>query len=446
MFMMRAPSATTGNSCPPRSETMLDLRLLRSDPDHVKEALAKRGDPALSEAVGEVLAQDGIRRRAIVEVEELKARRNEVSKQVGDLKRKGEDAESLILEMRSVGERIGELDEVVSRAEERIREILLVVPNMPHEEVPAGGEENNVLVREWGEKPTFPFQPRPHWELGEALGILDLPRGAKISGSGFPLLRGKGARLQRGLIDYMLDLHTRENGYQELRIPYMVTAETMAGTGQLPKFAEESYVTQRDELWLIPTAEVPVTNLYRDEILDSDDLPLRLTAYSPCFRREAGAAGKDTRGLLRVHQFDKVELVRYETPERSREALEELTREAEGVLQALGLTYRVLLLAAGDLGASSAMTYDLEVWAPGVGKWLEVSSCSVFTDYQARRANLRYRPGPGIKPEFVHTLNGSALALPRLMVALLECYQEEDGSVSLPGPLHRYLGFPRLEP
>jgi seryl-tRNA synthetase len=243
----------------------------------------------------------------------------------------------------------------------------------------------------------------------------------------------------------MLDLHTTRHGYQELRVPYLVTAETMTGTGQLPKFAEESYVTQRDELWLIPTAEVPVTNLHRDEILDGGLLPLRLSAYSPCFRREAGAAGKDTRGLLRVHQFDKVELVRYEAPERSRAALDELTGEAEVVLQTLGLAYRVILLAAGDLGAASAMTYDLEVWAPGVGKWLEVSSCSVFTDYQARRANLRYRPAPGEKPEFVHTLNGSALALPRLIVALLEQYQAEDGSVELPESLHPYLGFSRLE-
>ena len=425
---------------------MLDLRLLRSDPDSAKAALSKRGDDTLPGAVDEILAQDEVRRRAIAQVEELKAERNEVSKKIGELKRGGQDAEALILEMRSVGERISDLDGVVSGADDRIRELLLGVPNMPHREVPAGGEENNVVVRDWGGKPTFPFEPKPHWELGEALGILDLPRGAKISGSGFPLLRGKGARLQRGLIDYMLDLHTRKNGYHELRIPYLVTPETMMGTGQLPKFAEESYVTQRDGLWLIPTAEVPVTNLYRDEILDFEDLPLRFTAYSPCFRREAGAAGKDTRGLLRVHQFDKVELVRYEAPERSREALEELTGEAEGVLRALGLTYRVLLLAAGDLGASSAMTYDLEVWAPGVGKWLEVSSCSVFTDYQARRANLRYRPAPGAKPEFVHTLNGSALALPRLMVALLECYQEEDGSVGLPEPLHSYLGFSRLEP
>ncbi len=424
---------------------MLDLRLIRSDPDAVKAALAKRGDATLPRAIDEILAADEERRRAIAEVEELKAKRNEVSRKIGDLKREGEGAEALILEMREVGQRIGGLDEVVSRAEARIREVLLGVPNLPLEEVPPGGEGDSVVMRSWGEKPTFSFQPKPHWELGEDLGILDLPRGAKISGSGFPLLRGRGARLQRGLIDYMLDLHTTRHGYQELRIPYLVTAETMTGTGQLPKFAEESYVTQRDELWLIPTAEVPVTNLHRDEILDGADLPLRLTAYSPCFRREAGAAGKDTRGLLRVHQFDKVELVRYEAPGNSRVALEELTGEAESVLQALGLPYRVLLLAAGDLGASSAMTYDLEVWAPGVGKWLEVSSCSEFTDYQARRANLRYRPAPGEKPEFVHTLNGSALALPRLLVALLESYQEEDGSIALPEPLHSYLGFSRLE-
>jgi len=425
---------------------MLDLRRLRSEADAVKAALSKRGDQSLDGAVDRVLALDEERREGIQEVEELKARRNEVSREIGDLKRRGEDAEPLILEMREVGTRIGKLDAVVSGAEEEIREILLGIPNTPHQDVPAGGEEENVVVRQWGEEHQFSFPAKPHWELGEELDILDLPRGARISGSGFPLLKGKGARLQRALVNYMLDLHTTRHGYRELRVPYLVTAETMTGTGQLPKFAEESYVTQRDELWLIPTAEVPVTNLHRDELLSMEDLPVRYTAYSPCFRREAGAAGKDTRGLLRVHQFDKVELVRYEDPARSLEALEELTAEAETILQDLGLTYRVLLLAAGDLGASSAMTYDLEVWAPGVGTWLEVSSCSVFTDYQARRANLRFRRAPGEKPEFVHTLNGSALALPRLMVALLERYQQEDGSVALPEPLHEYAGFSRLEP
>jgi seryl-tRNA synthetase len=425
---------------------MLALQALRSDPEPAKLALAKRGDPALAGAVDQVLAVDEERRRAIARVEELKARRNEVSKDIGLKKRRGEDAEEEIREMRSVGERISELDREVSGAEARIKQILLNLPNLPFPEVPPGGEEENVVIREWGDEPSFTFQPRPHWEIGESLGILDLPRGAKVSGSGFPVLRGKGARLQRALIDFMVDLHTGEHGYEEVRVPYLVTADAMTGTGQLPKFAEESYFTDRDGLWLVPTAEVPVTNLYRDELLAASDLPMRFTAYSPCFRREAGAAGKDTRGLLRVHQFDKVELVRYETPSRGREALEELTREAEVVLQRLGLTYRVVLLAAGDLGFSSAMTYDLEVWAPGVGKWLEVSSCSDFTDYQARRANLRFRPAPGEKPEFLHTLNGSGLALPRLMVALLETYQEDGGGVNLPEPIHAYCGFSRLDP
>jgi seryl-tRNA synthetase len=425
---------------------MLDLRLLRKDPGRVKSALAKRGDRELSTAVDRALALDEERREAIGEADDLKARRNQVSRTIGELKRKGEDAQELIREMRAVGDRIGELDQVISAREEGIREVLLNLPNLPMDRVPAGGEDANQILRSWGEEPTFSFQPRPHWELGEALEILDLPRGAKVSGSGFPVLAGPGARLQRGLIDYMLDLHTREHDYRELRIPYLVTAETMTGTGQLPKFADESYLSEKDGLWLIPTAEVPVTNLHRDEILEEEELPVRYTAYSPCFRREAGAAGKDTRGLLRVHQFDKVELVRYETPERSQEALEELTGEAERILKDLGLAYRVVLLAAGDLGFSSAVTYDLEVWAPGVEAWLEVSSCSVFTDYQARRANLRFRRGPGEKPEFLHTLNGSGLALPRLMVALLETHQEEDGSVELPEVLHDFVGFSRLAP
>ncbi|MGD2121321.1 MAG: serine--tRNA ligase [Gemmatimonadota bacterium] len=425
---------------------MLALQSLRHDPESAKAALAKRADEGYGAVVDEILRIDEERRDAIAEVEELKSRRNQVSKEIGELKRKGETAEGLILEMRSVGERVGELDEVVSSSDARLKDLLLNLPNLPLSEVPPGGEEENVLVREWGERAVFPFEPKPHWELGESLGILDLPRGAKVSGSGFPVLRGMGARLQRGLIDYMIDIHTREHGYEELRVPYLVTEESMVGTGQLPKFAEESYLSNRDDLWLVPTAEVPVTNLYRDELLTADDLPKRFTAYSPCFRREAGAAGKDTRGLLRVHQFDKVELVRYETPERSREALEELTQEAEVVLQRLGLAYRVVILAAGDLGFSSAMTYDLEVWAPGVEKWLEVSSCSVFTDYQARRANLRFRPAPGQKPAFVHTLNGSGLALPRLLVALLETYQDESGGVAVPEALQDYTGFSRLDP
>jgi seryl-tRNA synthetase len=405
------------------------------------------------DALDEVLALDGRRRVALSEVNDLKAQRNEVSKEVGRIKRDGGEAEEMIVEMREVGARISEIDEEVGRAEERIRELLLLTPNLPLDEVPSGGVEKNEIVRVVGSPPEFDFEPKPHWELGASLGLLDLERGSKISGSGFPVLTGAGARLQRCLIDFMLDLHTRDlleekgwHGYTELRVPYLVTRDTLSGTGQLPKFADESYQTERDDLWLIPTAEVPITNLHRDELLSVDDLPVRYAAYSPCFRREAGAAGADTRGLLRVHQFDKVELVRYETPERSREALEELTAEAESILDQLGLHYRVLKLATGDLGFSAEMTYDLEVWAPGVGQWLEVSSCSTFGDFQARRANLRYRPSGGEKPRFLHTLNGSALALPRLMVAVIETYQQADGTVLVPGLMQERLGFDVFEP
>jgi len=424
---------------------MLDIRLIREDPEGVRRALEARGIRA-DDIVDEVLGLERTRREAITEVNELKARRNEVSKAIGERKRTGEDTSDMIVEMRAVGGDIERLDGKVSEVEARLDEILHALPNPPLPEVPAGDAVSNRIVKEWGEKAVFSFDPRPHWEIGEELGILDLTRGARISGSGFPVLRGAGARLQRGLIDWMLTSHSEGSGYVELRVPYLVTSATLTGTGQLPKFADESYAVERDDLWLIPTAEVPVTNLHRDELLTGEELPLRYTAYSPCFRREAGAAGKDTRGLLRVHQFDKVELVRYERPERSREGLEELTREAEGLLEALGIPYRRVLLAAGDLGFSSAMTYDLEIWAPGVEQWLEVSSCSTFTDFQARRANLRFRPGPGEKPEFVHTLNGSALALPRLVAALLENFQQEDGSVILPEAIRPHVGMDRLVP
>jgi len=422
---------------------MLDVRRLRNEPEAVREALAKR-DPKLRSLVDRVLAADERRREAVGTVNELKAERNVATKEIGRLKRSGEDAEALVARSKALGERIATLDDAVRGAEEEIRSALLLIPNTPLDGVPAGGEEANAVCREWGDARDFPFEPLPHWELGERLGVLDLPRGAKISGSGFPVLVGSGARLQRGLIAFFLDVHVEEHGYTEVRVPYLVNPESMTGTGQLPKFADESYRTERDDLWLVPTAEVPVTNLHRDEILEMADLPVRYTAYSPCFRREAGAAGKDTRGLLRVHQFDKVELVRYELPERSRDALEELTREAETLLERLGLRYRRVLLAAGDLGAAGAMTYDLEVWAPGVGKWLEVSSCTTFGDYQARRANIRFRRAQADKPEHVHTLNGSGLALPRVMAALLETYQEEGGGVSLPEPLHAYVGSERL--
>jgi seryl-tRNA synthetase len=425
---------------------VIDLKLLRAEPDRMRAALAKRGSNERVEAVDELLALDERRREGLAEVNELKARRNEVSRRVGEMKRAGEDADDIIAEMKQVGERISEIDAVIAEAEADMNKLILELPNPSLDEVPAGGEEDNVLLRSWGEPSEAEFARKPHWELGESLDLLDLPRGAKLSGSGFPVLKGAGARLQRGLIDFMLDLHTQEHGYTEVRVPYLVNSDSLRGTGQLPKFAEDSYQSERDELWLIPTAEVPVTNLHRDELLDADELPLLYTAYSPCFRREAGAAGKDTRGLLRVHQFDKVELVRFEKPEGSREVLETLTGHAEKVLQILGLPYRVLLLATGDLGFSSAMTYDLEVWAPGVEQWLEVSSASLFTDFQARRANIRYRPAPNEKPRFVHTLNASGVALPRLMVALLETYQCADGSISMPEVLQPYVGFTEITP
>jgi seryl-tRNA synthetase len=424
---------------------MLDVRRLRLEPEAVKAALARR-QADLPAVVDRVLERDVERRDALARVNDLKAQRNESSKKVGELKRTGGDASALISSTKALGDEISALDDLVRAADAEIEAALLGLPNAPLDEVPAGGEEANRVVSTWGEPATFAFAARPHWEIGEGLGILDLERGTRLSGSGFFVLKGAGARLQRALIDWFLDVHTREHGYTELRVPYLVTAETMTGTGQLPKFADESYQTERDALWLIPTAEVPVTNMHRDELLKLEDLPLRYTAYTPCFRREAGAAGKDTRGLLRVHQFDKVELVRYETPERSRAALDELTGQAETLLGRLGLCHRRVLLAAGDTGAGSAMTFDLEVWAPGVGKWLEVSSCSTFTDYQARRANLRFRRKQGEKPEFVHTLNGSALALPRTVAALLETHQKEDGSVTVPEPLVPYMGTDRLTP
>jgi seryl-tRNA synthetase len=425
---------------------MLDQRQIRQDPQGVAAALARRGTDAHAPSVARVVELDAERRALIAEGDELKARRNAVSLEVGERKRRKESADDLIAEMRGVGDRIREIDGRLREVEEEVENLLLRLPNLPDPSLPDGGEEANAVVRAWGEPRELGFEARPHWELAAALGILDLPRGAKVAGSGFPAYRGVGARLQRSLINFMLDLHTREHGYTEVETPFVVNRESMQGTGQYPNFVEEgdAYFIPEDGLYLIPTAEVPVTNLHRDEILEAEQLPIAYTAYSPCFRREAGAAGKDTRGLLRVHQFDKVEMVRFERPEDSDAALERLTGHAEKVLQLLGLPYRVLCLAAGDVGFSSARTYDLEVWAPGVGKWLEVSSASTFRDYQARRAQIRYRPEPGGKPELVHTLNASGVALPRTVVAILESYQEEDGSVTVPEVLRPYLGVDRI--
>ncbi|MEX2584416.1 MAG: serine--tRNA ligase [Gemmatimonadota bacterium] len=427
---------------------MLDLKWIRQSPDEVSSRLRVRGAAsATDEAIGRIVALDEERRKLIAEGDALKARRNDVSQEVGERKRRKEDAEELILEMRGVSDRIKEIDSRLRDAESEIEDVLLRTPNAPDPGVPKGGEESNVLVREWGEETEFDFEPRAHWDIGAELGLLDLAKGVKVAGSGFPAFTGAGARLQRGLINWMLDLHSGEHGYTEASPPFVVHGESMKGTGQFPKFIEEgdAYSIPEDGLYLIPTAEVPVTNFHREELLDGARLPIAYVAYSPCFRREAGAAGKDTRGLLRVHQFDKVELVRFERPEESDAAHERMTGHAERVLQLLGLRYRVVLLAAGDLGFSARKTFDLEVWAPGVGRWLEVSSSSNFGDFQARRADIRYRPMPGAKPEYVHTLNASGLALPRTVVALIENGQQANGSVVVPEVLRPYVGAERFE-
>jgi seryl-tRNA synthetase len=425
---------------------MLDLRQIREQPDHVRARLQVRGKPEFIASVDQILALDERRRALISEVDNLRARRNAVSPQVGKLKQGGqhEEAEPLIREMRELGERMSALESERDGVEGTVRELLLNIPNLPEAVVPAGGEDANQLVREWGEEKRYDFAPLPHWELGETLGILDLPRGTKIAGSGFPLYVGMGARLERALINLMLDMHVEEHGYTEVSPPFVVNEAAALGTGHLPKYHDDMYFVNEDRLYLVPTAEVPVTNILAGELLDSSALPQRYVAYTPCFRREAGAHGKDTRGLLRLHQFDKVELMRFERPEVSRASLDELTQHAANVLERLGLRYRVLLLAGGDLGFANAQTFDLEVWAPGVGRWLEVSSCSLYNDYQARRANVRFRPTPHEKPEFAHTLNGSGLGLPRTLIALLETYQQADGSITLPAAIAQYLGTDRI--
>lgn len=394
---------------------------------------------ALAPAIDRGVALDVERRAMIQAVEERKAARNANSQEVARRKKAREDADALIATGRSLGEEIARLERELSVAEGELQQILLELPNITLDDVPAGDESQNRVEKTWGE-PRVADGLKPHWELAESLGILDLARGAKIAGSGFVVFRGLGARLTRSLINFFIDVHTAEHGYEEVWVPTLVNRASMTGTGQLPKFEDDLYAVAGDDLFLIPTAEVPVTNLYRDELLDAAELPRGFVAYTPCFRREAGAAGKDTRGLLRLHQFDKVEMVRYTTPEQSAQELERLTQHAEALLERLGLPYRRVLLAAGDTGQSSAKTWDLEVWAPGVGKWLEVSSCSTFTDYQARRANIRYRPAPGEKPRFVHTLNGSGLAFSRIIACILEQYQQPDGSIVVPEALRAYVG------
>lgn len=424
---------------------MHDIRLLRDQLDLLRDAMRRRGKleelrPLLDRA--ESLERD--RRSAITELESQQAKRNKLTQEVGQKRKAGEDATALMAEARAVGDAITALEQRRADAEGAVQQLLYELPNITLPDVPEGDESHNTVVRSWGTPRTDGDTLKPHWEIGEALGVLDLPRGSKIAGSGFIVYRGGGARLVRALMNMMLDTHTDQHGYEECWVPLVVNRATMTGTGQLPKFEDDMYAVKDEDLFLIPTAEVPVTNLYRDEILEASELPKGLCAFSACFRREAGAAGKDTRGLLRVHEFDKVEIVRYATPETSLDELEKLTAHAEAILQKLGLPYRVLLLAAGDTGFSSAKTYDLEVFAPAVGKWLEVSSCSVFTDFQARRANIRYRPAPGEKPRFIHTLNGSALAFSRIIASILEHWQQPDGSVRIPEALQPYLGRAEL--
>ncbi len=423
---------------------MHDLRMIREHIDVLRDGMRRRGKLDTLGTYIDRAQQVDVERRALIQaVEERKASRNSITQEVAKRKRAKENADELLAQSRALGDEITRLEADLASLEKELELNMLELPNIPLEDVPEGGEANNRHVRSWGD-PRDSQGLKPHWEIGTELGLIDFERGAKISGSGFIVFRGKGARLVRALMNFMLDLHTTEHGYEEAWIPVVVNRASMTGTGQLPKFEDDMYRLGDEDLFLIPTAEVPVTNLYAQEILNQSDLPRALTAYSPCFRREAGAHGKDTRGLIRVHEFDKVELVRYTTPETSTAELELLTSQAEKVLQLLGIPYRVVLLAAGDTGFSSAKTYDLEIFAPGAGVWLEVSSCSVFTDFQSRRANIRYRPAEGGKPRFVHTLNGSGVAFPRLIAALLEHYQNSDGTVDVPEVLRPYLGTDRL--
>ena len=419
---------------------MHDIRLLRDGIDRLREGMRRRGVLAeMSPVLDRAVELDVQRRGFIQAVEERKARRNAATQEVARLRRAGEDASALMDGSRALGEEIARIEADRAETEGELDRIMLEIPNVTQLDVPEGGEENNRIVREWGD-PRPADGVRPHWEVGEELGLLDFQRGAKVAGSGFIVFRSAGARLVRALMNFMLDLHTREHAYEEVWVPFVANRATMTGTGQLPKFEEDLYRLSDDDLFLVPTAEVPVTNLYRDEILPEAQLPRGFVAYTPCFRREAGSHGKDTRGLLRVHEFDKVELVRYTTPEQSDAQLEVLLAHAETVVQRLGIAYRVKLLASGDTGFASAQTYDLEAWAPGVGKWLEISSCSNFLDFQARRANIRFRPADGGKPRILHTLNGSALAFARTIACLLEQYQRSDGTIEVPDALRSYVG------
>ncbi len=419
---------------------MLNIELIRREPDLVRDALARRGEDA---PIDRVLQLDAERRATIREADELRARANETSRRLSNSQ---ERTPELIEEMRQVRGRIRDLEQGLRNVEEQLEALLLDIPNLPSEHSPDGaGEEENVVVRQVGEPYAFDFEPLPHWDLGEKLGIIDFERGVKLSGSRFYVLRGKGAKLQRALISWMIDLHTTVNGYEEVYPPALVLEDTARVSGQLPKFADTMYHDDEDGLWLVPTAEVPLTAMHRDEIFPAGTLPINYASHTPCFRRERAAAGRDTRGIKRVHQFEKVEMYKIVEPEESEAELERLVSNAEDVCRRLGLPYRVIELCTGDLGALSARTYDVETWAAGSGEWLEVSSCSNCTDYQARRASIRYRPAEGGRPRYVHTLNGSGTALPRIIISILESFQQADGSVVIPEALRPYTGFDRIE-
>ena len=416
---------------------MLDLKFIRENPEIVRKAIADKGDKA---DLDQLLALDVTRRETIGAVETARAEQNRVTQQIAEMKKAKSDASAVIAEMRALSDRIRELEEKLRTAEEAIYQIQIRIPNVPHESVPVGDPSHNQVVKEWGALPAQDFKPVPHYEIAEKLGIVDFARAARISGSSFVGYRGLGARLERALINFMLDLHISKHGYTEVSPPFVTKRDSMFGTGQLPKLEEDMYYIPSDDLFLIPTAEVPVTNLHREEVLDGEALPILYTAYTPCFRREAGTYGKETRGMVRIHQFDKVEMVKFVKPESSWDELEKLLANAEEVLQLLKLPYRILALATGDLSFAAAKCYDIEVWAAGMEKWLEVSSCSNFADFQARRANIRFRPFKGAKPEYVHTLNGSGLALPRTVIAILENYQTDEGTVVVPEVLRPYMG------
>lgn len=422
---------------------MLDLRFIRNHPDVVRRALERRNEAF---PLDDLLSADEEWRTNLARLEQLKAQRNEASEAIGRLKREGKDADEAIAQMREVGQEISTLDARVKELESQIQELLLVVPNIPHDSVPEGAaEEDNVEVRRWGTPPEFPNGPKAHWDIATDLNIVDFERAGKVAGARFAFLRGAGARLERALINFMIDLHTEEHGYIEVWPPFIANSESLHGTAQLPKFGEDMFRLEGTDSYLIPTAEVPVTNLHRGEILSGDMLPLKYVAYSACFRAEAGAHGRDTRGLIRQHQFNKVELVHFVRPEDSYDALEGLLRDAETVLQRLELPYRVVEICTGDLGFKEAKKYDPEVWMPSYGRYVEISSCSNFEDFQARRADIRFRPEPGAKVEFVHTLNGSGLAVGRTVAAILENYQQPDGSVVVPTALRPYMGMDRIE-